>query len=139
MNITLQGTNLDLNDELRDLVNDKLEDCFRPLKDVDQDPIQVDIELEKTTRRYHQEKEDEQLYRAEANVSIPGRLIRVEESAPEVERAIVEMKHTLTREIRQWREKLTDERRAGSRRAKEMLSEAEGAVEDDVEDLWEDE
>ncbi|NND71587.1 MAG: hypothetical protein HKN43_08400 [Rhodothermales bacterium] len=139
MTVTLQGTNLDLTDELRALVDDKLEDCFRPLREMKQDPIIVDIELERTTRRYHNEKDDQQLYRAEANVSIPGRLIRVEESAPELPRAIVEMKHTLTREIRTWREKVIHDRRAGARRAKEILTDPELQADDEADEIWEEE
>ncbi|WP_456426578.1 ribosome hibernation-promoting factor, HPF/YfiA family [Rhodocaloribacter sp.] len=118
MNITFQGTNLDLNDDLRNFVEEKLNDAFKAFGNIKTDPIRVAVELERTTRHH---RKDDTLYRAEANVSVPGRLIRVEETSPDLYQAIVEMKETLTREIRQWRERHLDQRRNGGRAAKEML------------------
>jgi len=128
MVVRVQGTNLELTDANYDYVTEKLEDAFRAMGNLDRDPVKVDVELEETTRRHPQEREDERLYRAEANVSVPGRLIRAEGSADTLEQSIVEMKHRLTREIREWREQLIDERRRGARRAKRELG-ADGAVE----------
>jgi len=123
MLIRVQGTNLDLSDELYAFVKEKLNDAFRALGDLDRDPVQVDVELEETTRRHPQELEDQRRYRAEANVTVPGRLIRAEGSADTLQQSVVEMKHRLTREIREWREKMIDERREGARRAKVELGE----------------
>lgn len=123
MEVRLQGTNLDLTDELRAFVEEKMEDTYRVLGAMDRDPVQVDIELEKTTRRHPHELEDQRLYRAEANITVPGRLIRAEGSADTIRQAIVEMKHRLTREIREWRERVIDERREGARQAKRELGE----------------
>jgi ribosome-associated translation inhibitor RaiA len=81
----------------------------------------VDVELEETTRRHPQELEDQRRYRAEANVTVPGHLIRAEGSADTIQQSIVEMKHRLTRELREWRERVIDTRRAGGRQAKEEL------------------
>lgn len=135
MNIIFQGTNLPLTDELRDFVIEKLEHAFRAFGKMNLEPVKVDVELEKTT--LHQGKDLHQ-YRAEANVSVPGRFFRVEASADDLREAIVVMKHTLTREIRSWRERLIDERRRGARAAREMLSpeeppQAEGLPGEDVE------
>lgn len=118
MDVRLQGTNLNLTDELRAFVDERMEDAYRALGAADRDPVHVAIELEKTTRRHPHELEDQRRYRAEANVTVPGRLIRAEGSADDIHQAIVEMKHRLTREIREWRERLIDDRRAGGRRAK---------------------
>lgn len=123
MLIRVQGTNLELSDELYAFVKEKLDDAFRALGDLDRDPVQVDVELEETTRRHPQELEDQRLYRAETNITVPGRLIRAEGSADTLQQSIVEMKHRLTREIREWREKMIDERREGARRAKVELGE----------------
>ncbi len=118
MNITFQGTNLDLNDDLRSFVEEKLNDAFKAFGHIKTDPIRVAVELERTTRHH---RKNDALYRAEANVSVPGRLIRAEESSDDLYQAIVAMKETLTREIRQWRERHLDQRRNGGRAAKEML------------------
>ena len=123
MDVRIQGTNLELTAELYDFVETKLADCERTLGDVNRDPIQIDVELEKTTRRHPKERDTQQRYRAEANVSVPGRLIRAEGSAADIHQAIVEMKHHLMRELRRWRERLIDERRAGGREAKQTMGE----------------
>jgi len=139
MLVRVQGTNLDLNDDLYTFVTDKLEDAFRALGALDRDPVKVDVELEETTRRHPQELEDQRLFRAEANVTVPGHLIRAEGSADTLEQSVVEMKHRLTREIREWREQLIDERRAGGRRAKhEMGEEIEAEHYEGLTDTYED-
>lgn len=137
MNTTIQGTNVRLTNKLRDFVDEKLEDCFRAFGDMNLEAVHVAIELERTTRRHPNEREDEQLYRAEANVSLPGRLIRAEESASDIYQAIVKLKHTLTREIRKWRERVSDGTRDGARRVKEAVSGAAPSSDlDKEEEKW---
>ncbi|GEM_PF-5404932 len=121
MLVRVQGTNIDLTDDLYAFVRDKLEDCFRMLGSLNRSSVQVDVELEETTRRHPKELEDARRYRAEANVTVPDRLIRAEGSADTIHQSIVEMKHRLTREIREWRERVIDQRREGARRAKHEL------------------
>ena len=121
MIIRVQGTNLDLTDALYAFVKNKLADAFRALGDLDRDPVKVDVELEETTRRHPQERDDQRRYRAEVNVTVPGHLIRAEGSAETLRQSVVEMKHRLTRELREWREQLIDDRRSGGRQVKHEL------------------
>lgn len=121
MNLTFQGTNLELNEDIRTFVQRKLDDCFRAFGDMNLEPVQVDVLLERTTRRHPLERETDQLYRAEANVSVPGRLIRVEGTASELTQAVVKMKRKLFREIRTWRERRIDDTRSGARSAKKTF------------------
>ena len=120
MNITIKGTNLSLTDALRDLVEQKILDSLRALGGMNKESVRVAVELERTTHRYIQSKHNEQLYRAEATVSLPGHTLRVEESAKDIEQAIIKLKHTLTRDIRKWREHLIHSRRQGARKAKSL-------------------
>lgn len=139
MLVQVQGTNLEITDELFAFTKDKLEDCFRMLGSLDRRPVQVDVELERTTRRHPKEREDQRLYRAEANVTVPGRLIRAEGSADTLQQSVVEMKHRLTRKLREWRERLIDERREGARHAKrEMGEEIEAERYEGLSDEYED-
>ena len=117
MNITLQGTNLELTDDIRRFVDDKLEDTFRAFGDMNTESVMVDLELERTTTHH---RSADRLFRCEVNVSVPGRMIRVEETADDLYKAIVQAKHTLTRRIRTWREKLIDEQREGARSATDL-------------------
>lgn len=120
MNIMLQGTNLDISDELRTFTIKKIGDSLLAVGNLNLDPVRIDIELEKTTRSWLQERKDEQLYRAEANVSLPGQKIRVESSAMEIEQAIIQLKHMLTRKFRKHRERRIGRVRKGARKAKSM-------------------
>ena len=122
MNITFKGTNLELHDDIRTYVEEKLHDCFQAFGDLNREAVRVAIELERTTRHH---RKSEEIYRVEANVSVPGRLIRVEETGDDFYRAVVEMKETLTREIRHWRERTIDKRRKGARAAKALLRDME--------------
>ncbi len=135
IHITLQGTNLSITPELRQFVDKKIEDAVRALGEVNPDAVRIEIELEHTSRRHPQERKDEQLFRAEANVKVPGRLIRVEESAMHIEQAIVKMKNTLTRQIRHWRERTIEHKRKGGRRAKSM-GEQPAPAPDSIADEW---
>ena len=121
MNMTLKGTNLTVTDPLRTFVDKKVRACLRALGDMNLDPVQIQIELEKTNHRHVKEREDEGAFRAEATVKLPGQTIRVEESAMEIEQAVVKMKHTLTRELRHWRERIIEKKRSGARKAKSQL------------------
>jgi ribosomal subunit interface protein len=138
MTITFQSTNLTLTDDLRIYVEQKLEDCLRPLRDMNLDPVTVAVELERTTFRHPRERENQRRFRAEANVTVPGRLIRAEGSADDVRQAVVQMKHVLTRDLRRWHERLVARSRQGAREAKAMLSEADvtSIPEPDVVEEW---
>ncbi len=118
MNITLKGTQLVLTSKLRELVNRKLNDAMRAFGDMNLDAVQIAVELENTSHRYLKENDNEQPFRAEANVSVPGHTLRVEETASSIEQAIIKLKHTLTRDIRKWRERTIDNRRKGARQFK---------------------
>lgn len=139
MDVRIQGTNLELTDDLYALVEAKLADCYRTLGSVDRDPVEVAVELEDTTRRHPHEWEEQRRFRAEANVSVPGRLIRAEGAGDDITQAVVAMKHRLMRELRTWRERTTDARRSGARAAKQQF----GAASDseryaDSDDIYED-
>lgn len=117
MNITIQGTHFDLTDKTRDLVEQKLADAFRPLGNTDLDPVQVQVEIERRTH-HHDKAAAVRPYRAEATVTGYGQTFRAEGSADGLTQAVVEMKHELTRQFRDWRGQLRDVQRAGARRAK---------------------
>jgi ribosome-associated translation inhibitor RaiA len=116
MNFALKGTRLPLIDAVYRLVDEKLTDAFRAFGGTDLDPVTVEVELEHTTRRYR-DRAAALPYRAEATVYVPGATLRAEGSADELEPAVIEMKHALTRQIRAWREARRDAARQGAREA----------------------
>lgn len=127
MNIQLQGTDVDLTDELREFVERKLDDAIRAFGDMNLEPVTIDVELKRTT---HHHEASETLYRAAANVHLPQRFLRAEAEAGDIQNAVVDMKHKLTRKIRSWRERLIDERRSSARQAKEMIAQENPEVEE---------
>ncbi|HLT46810.1 MAG TPA: ribosome-associated translation inhibitor RaiA [Rubricoccaceae bacterium] len=116
MIVSLKGTRLTLTSGIRRLVEDKLADAFRAFGDTDLAPVTVEVEVEHTTRRYR-DLASARPYRAEATVHVPGATLRAEGSADDLEQAIVEMKHTLTRQIREWRAQRREASRQGARAA----------------------
>lgn len=134
MNITIVGTNFEVGDELRSLVEEKLRDAFRSLGDTRLEPVTVDVELEHSPSR----RRKGNLFRAEVNVVLPRTTpIRVEEVADSMPKAVVRMKHTLTRELREWRERLIEEKRRlpRSERAEHLQKAAEKEPRIDSTDL----
>jgi ribosomal subunit interface protein len=120
MNIILRGTDLEVSDSLRRYVDDKLHGAFRAFGSMDLESVEVVIELERTTRHH---RKGQAIFRAEANVTLPGRKIRVETTADDIHRAVIQLKHALAREVRTWRERLIDARRKGARAATRVSEE----------------
>jgi ribosomal subunit interface protein len=115
MNIRVQATNLTLTDNIREYALEKVNDAVRPFGDMADDPaVKVAVELE--VDNGHHRKGDH-VCRAEANLTIRGSLIRAEARAGDMYQAITQMKHKLTREIREWRDKRIKVARDGARAA----------------------
>ena len=124
MNIRIKGTHFEVTDEFRNFIVEKLEDAFRGLGDTRLEPVSVEIELDHTPSR----RRKGNLFRVEANVRLPRTTtIRVEEVADSMQKAVVNLKHTLTRELREWRERLIEEKRRlpRSERAEAMIESSE--------------
>lgn len=81
----------------------------------------VDILLERTTN--HHQKGD--VYKAEANIDVPGQLISAEAVHADLYAAIDALKDEVGRELKQYKEKLTDKQMKGARLVKEMLHSSE--------------
>lgn len=129
----LTATNLELTEEIRRLLEDKLEQSLRPLGRANRSPVKLDIELQQLTASHLKERQAEDRFRAEATLDVPGQTIRAEGHGADLPAAIVQMKHRLTREIRDWRERSDDVRNRRRRAAKERLTrESPGSV--DVQD-----
>ena len=133
MNITIVGTHFEVSDNFRNFVNEKLDDAFRGLGDTRLDAVTVAVELEHTPSR----RRKGNIFRAEVNVVLPrAAKIRVEEVSDSMEKAVVQMKHTLTRELRDWRERLITEKRRQPkvRLAEDRLEPAEDEPEPELTD-----
>lgn len=115
MKINLKTKNFEITPSIRTYLQDKLNamDKFLP-KD---DSIFADVELAKTTN--HHKKGD--IFMAEVNLTMPGRLIRAVAEKWELHAAIDAVKDELQREITMNKEKNISLYRRGARLLKKLL------------------
>lgn len=115
MKIKLKTTNFRLLPDIETYLEDKLNalDRFLPRDE----SIFADVELAKTTN--HHQKGN--VFKAEVNISVPGRLIRAQAEEWDLRVAIDEVKNELQLELRKYKEKNSTLYKKGARLAKKML------------------
>ena len=113
MKIVIKATNLELNQELRDYIEEKIgglekfakvfqnENYYNGFFAKGKPRVEVWVEIEKTTR--HHQKGD--IFRAEAQMRFPGKSLRAESKRDDLKLAITEIKDELQRELKQYKEK----------------------------------
>ncbi|MEK7178103.1 MAG: ribosome-associated translation inhibitor RaiA [Patescibacteria group bacterium] len=115
MKIDLKTKNFEITPSIRTYLQDKLNavDKFLP----NDESIFADVELAKTTK--HHQKGD--IFRAEVNLKMPGRLIRAVAETWDLHAAIDIVKDDLQREITMNKEKKISLYRKGARLLKKLL------------------
>lgn len=113
--ITIQATRLELTEELKDRLENKLIalEKFIP----EEANCVCDVELEKTTRG----QQTGNIYRAEINFMMNGTLFRAESTDATIENAMDGAKNDLKRELRRARGKEKSILRRGGQKLKDML------------------
>jgi ribosome-associated translation inhibitor RaiA len=117
MKIMMKYTNLPVDAQSRLFLERKLAEALRILGSTHPEPIELRVELERTSKRHAEHPDDERgirRYRAEATMIVPGTMLRAEASDANLARAIVEMKHRLTRQIGDWRSRCEDASRGAA-------------------------
>lgn len=115
MRIILKGTNVELTQELRDYVDEKIGGLDKFLKNVD-GTLEARVELAKTTRHHQQGN----IYRAEVNLDFSGKVLRVEEEREDLFSAIDGVEDELKRRIVSYKDKRNTEMRRGARIIKKI-------------------
>ncbi|MFH0923632.1 MAG: ribosome-associated translation inhibitor RaiA [Candidatus Falkowbacteria bacterium] len=105
MNINIKATNIELTPRIKDYVQEKMDMLEKYLGSID--VINAQFEVELTTRRQNKGE----IYRAEANLDVPGDLLRVEKTEKDLFKAIDKVKDHLTRSIKRYKEKRIDKKR----------------------------
>lgn len=85
--------------------------------------VRAAIEVEKTTR-HHQKG---QVWRAEAMVSIAGKILRCEEFGQSFQEAVDILEPRLAQEIKRWKGKTQDLEKRGARKVKRKLNTSKAA------------
>jgi ribosomal subunit interface protein len=105
MNINIKATKIELTRPIKDYVQSKMDMLEKYLGDVP--VINCDVELGKTLPDQHKGE----VFRCEANLDVPGELLRVEKTEPDLYKSIDKVKDHLVRSIKRYKEKRIDRRR----------------------------
>jgi len=105
MKINIKGKNLDLTPAIKGYVQEKMDMLEKYLGNTQ--VVNCDFEVEKTTNHHLKGN----IFRAEANLEVPGELLRVEKEEVELFKAIDKVKDHMTRSIERYKEKKQDKRR----------------------------
>lgn len=117
MKIVIKTTNLELTPKLEDYIHEKIGGVDKFLDDMDRNVIEARAEIGKTTK--HHQKGD--VFRAEVNLSLPGRLLRSVAEEMDLRTAIDRVKEDLQREIKKYRGKKEAEFKRGARMVKNLI------------------
>lgn len=104
MNIKIKSTRLELTDAIRDYFQAKMDMVEKYLGDIK--AINCDVEIEKAVGGQHKGE----IFRAEVNLEVPQKLLRVEKTEKDLYKAIDKVKDHLEVVIKKYKEKLTSKR-----------------------------
>ncbi len=101
MEIIFKSKNFSLTPSIEEYARKKISSLEKFLKNFDQEIIKFEIEVGRTT--YHHKSGD--IFRAEINLSLGGRLLRVESEQSDLFAAIDEARDDLEQEIKKFKTK----------------------------------
>jgi len=100
MKINVKATNLDLTPSLNIYIEKKLMPLAKFIKRFDiVGEVEIWVEVARTTKHHHKG----QVFRAEADLSLPGRILRAEEELPDLRAAIDAVKDKFRLEIKKYK------------------------------------
>ena len=118
MNIIIKGTNLELHNDLKEYVNEKIGGLkkFIENENMDSSSVIARVELAKTTR-HHQHGD---IYKAEVNLQLPGKMIRGVEESDDIYKSIDSVKDELREMINSYKKEKITRTRRGARIIKKL-------------------
>ncbi len=119
MKVSIKATNFKLTPPIEDYVLEKI----NSLDKFERGIIEALVEIGKTTEHHKQGP----FFRAEADLVVPGKILRAEAEEKDLYLAIVRVKDELQIELKKYKERTITKRRRGARTAKRLLNVAEEA------------
>jgi putative sigma-54 modulation protein len=118
MNIIIKGTNLELHNDLKEYVNEKIGGLkkFIENENVDSSSVTARVELAKTTQ-HHQHGD---IYKAEVNLQFPGKMIRSVDESDDIYKSIDRVKDELREMINSYKDERISKIRRGARIIKKL-------------------
>ena len=117
MKKTVKTKDLELTEAVESYIDKKLESLGKFLKDANQELISADIEIGRTTR-HHQSGD---IFRAEINLMLDGKLFRAESEKDDLYAALDEVRDDLEEEIKKFKDKKDTVFIRGARSIKKMM------------------
>ena len=105
MQVNIKATKIDLTDEIKNYIQEKMDMLEKYLGNIA--VTNCDFEVAMSVGNQNKGK----IYRAEANISVPGDLLRVEKTEKELFKAIDKVKDHLSRSINRYKLKRVDKKR----------------------------
>jgi len=118
MNVIIKGTNLELHNDLKEYVNEKIGGLkkFVENENIDSGSVIARVELAKTTR-HHQHGD---IYKAEVNLQLPGKMLRSVEESDDIYKSIDNVKDELREMINSYKDEKITRTRRGARIIKKL-------------------
>ncbi|MDD4358613.1 MAG: ribosome-associated translation inhibitor RaiA [Candidatus Pacebacteria bacterium] len=98
MDINIKTKNITLNSALQEFIDDKIGSLDKFLNGIE--PAIVEVDISRTTN--HHNKGD--VFRAEVQIEVPGKLLRSESTKEDLRVAIVDVKNELQTQIKKYKE-----------------------------------
>lgn len=105
MNIRIKATKIELTQNIKDYVQEKMDMLEKYLGNIQ--VLNCDVEVGMSVGG----QQSGQIYRAEVNLEVPGKILRVEKTEKELFKAIDKVKDHLIRSILKYKEKRIDRKR----------------------------
>ena len=114
MKINIKATNFKLTPSINKYIEIKISSLEKFIK---ASPYETWVEVGKTTHHHHKG----QVFRAEVQLKLPGKSIRVESIKDDIHLAVDEVKDELQRKLKQYQEKQISKAKKGARAFKKEL------------------
>lgn len=99
MKINIKATNLELSESIYAYIDEKINTLEKFIQSVDLSAVECWVEVAKTTNHHH--KGD--VFRAEADIRLPGKVLRAQAEQWDLHQAIDQVKDELQRELEKYK------------------------------------
>ncbi len=117
MKINIKTTDIQLTPPIREYIYEKIGGLDKLLGSTDRSGVEARVEIGRITKHHKKGK----IYKAEVNLKVSGKLLRVESVCQDQRVAVDSVKDSLDRKIRKYREKQDAKYKRRARRAKRKI------------------
>ena len=102
MQINITASELDLTEPLKKYINMHIGSLSKYLKRFDEDLIRAEVEVARTTQHHRHGN----VYYAEVNLTLPGKLLRATQQGGDIRECVDKVRDILQREIEKYKDQL---------------------------------